>query len=293
MNNRNPIWGLFIVAVAAVWLLANSGNLPPTLIDFMGRSLPILLIFVGLLLLLARRLRYGAPVAALLSLTVLGGVAFAGLNQQSGVIRTDYTEPFRFDVVSGVNRLQILVTALNTDIEILPTVGEQAVVGSFVGSSESLASVNFQIIDGVGIFTLAETRRNAIPQFDQIGRGKISLLIPPGVAVEELRISVESGALLINIDQMPVTTANLLTKQGDVTVRFANSIGLIADIDAANGAVTVSVPNGLVAQMNISGARPTFDENVYILDVNNRLVPRSGGQPQAQLNIRGRVVTVQ
>src|SRR5260221_1898147 len=78
-NRLDVLWPFVIIAAAALWILRIVGPLPPIVGDLVGRSWPVALIALGLILLLGRRVPFGNVFAVGLSVilvVVLSSLAY-------------------------------------------------------------------------------------------------------------------------------------------------------------------------------------------------------------------------
>jgi hypothetical protein len=289
MNRLSVIWPLLLLLTSGLWFFQALDALPDSVNDLLQRGAPALLVVVGLMMLLGRRLRFGNLVAILLTIALLVGVVGVAYSRQQGVLRADYIAPFETLVQGATTTLNVRLTLRQTEIEIRPAVpGDRTIRGDYTGAFESQIIADYQVEGTTGTFTLTETPRNSIPALTLVGRGKLTLFLPAGVNIGELMIKSEYGDLTLDSSTNPINALNIDLASGSITAAFADVSGLIGDLRTATGAITVTIPPNLVAQIGLRGGGagdPQYDQNRFTLDINRRLVSRTGEQPQVQLNL--------
>jgi hypothetical protein len=292
----NLVWAVLIIAVAAFLLAQGVGALPPAAIDIVNRSLPAVLIAIGLFLLLGRRSSVGNIMAVALPVMITAGVVAFAYSRQSTEVREDYTEPISQLIAPEVTNLVIDVDLLLTSIEVTPELTSRTINGEFVGSIESLTTADYTVDGNTGTLRVRETNRNAIPALSNIGRGRFVLRIPTTVTVDQLTVRGRDGLLTVDAFGLDLRNMTINLDAGAVTVTMPNQTGVIGQIRTGNGDVSVSVPTTIPAQITLRGAgagSPRFSDALYIFSVGNILIPRTG-DPQLQLSIEANgVITVQ
>jgi hypothetical protein len=283
------LWPILIVLVAGLWFFQALNALSPAIVDLMVRALPALLVVVGLMLFLGRRVRFGNSLAFLITIALLAGVITAAYAKQSSIPRQDYlAAPIAQLLEPTTLTLNMTITARLTEIEVTRAVaGDRTIRAQFVGSFESDLVPIYTVADGVGTFTLEERARNSIPALTQIGSGKLSLILPAGVTVEQFTLTSTGGSVTFDSTDTLIKRLNIAIPSGDLQVIVANQSGLIGDLKTGSGAVTLTVPPTIAAELTLRGAganAPTYDQNLYTLSKDNVLVPKTGGA-QIQLSI--------
>ncbi|MEP7289884.1 MAG: hypothetical protein ABI947_29415 [Chloroflexota bacterium] len=207
------VWPLFVLALAALWLLQSLGLWPSALTDLVSRVWPGLLIAVGLMLLIGRRVRFGNLLALVLCTAVIGGIAVAGFNQQASRVRTDNRKVFTQVIEPQITTVNIVVNTLNTQLTVIPDTSA-TINAEFTGSRDSRITSDFQVDGATGTFTLVETQTSTFPSLEGLGRGTLKVTLPTGITVKQVSVSVIGSSGDITFD--PTGTA--LT---DVTVAMA------------------------------------------------------------------------
>jgi hypothetical protein len=288
------IWPLLLAGAAIVWLLGAMGALPAVALDLIRRGWPALLISLGLLLLLGRRVRFGSALAIILSAGLVAGVMLYAYNQQRGQYREDYREPVDVAIAPEVATISADLSLLQTDVEIRAAPdGDRAIRGEFVGSLESLVSVDFSADGDAGTLTLRETARNPVPLLERVGRGRLVLSVPSDVVFEAITVSAGQSGATLDLSAASVRRLSVALQSGNIDVRFGAEPGLIGDLRTGAGDAAVTIPPDVPAEIALrrEGA-VAFDEDLYTRRIDNVLVPRAAAQMQITIDAPG-TVTVQ
>ncbi len=290
------VWPLLIIVAAAVWLVQAMAALPAAIGDLIVRAWPILLVLVGLMLLLGRRVRFGNLIAIVVSAALVGGVVTAAYSQQSGKVRTENQKAFNQAIDSAVTNVKIDLTTLITEVQIVPDAAS-AITGEFAGSRESTVTNDYQVDGKVGTFTLVEQQSNAIPSLDAVGKGKLTLHVPQGLTLDQIKVTGREGDISLDISTTAVKNLLLATGSGNISVKLPDKSGLIGDIKTGSGSVVVTMPKTIAANITLRGAgagNVEYNAADYVLDVNRVLISKRAAEPQMQITIdAGGKVTVQ
>jgi hypothetical protein len=271
------LWGVLAVVAGALWLGLTLGVFPPGLADVIVRGgLPAVLIAVGLGALLRGRLPFSGAIALVLTGAVVVNVALVAYSSRAGEARTDQRVPVNVPLDADVTLVTIDLGTLATDVQITldETVG-RAVVGEFVGSTESLLTADVQAAGALATLTLREVQPNAIQRLEAVGRGVLTLRVPAGVGLD-LALQAAQGTVVLNLDGAQLERLNLDLLRGDAIVTLpsyqpqsasqadapANGTLIVRD-----GGITISVPDDVGARFELdragSALLPQYDERVY------------------------------
>jgi hypothetical protein len=281
------VWPILIILVAIGWFMHIFGVLPAATTDIIGRSWPAILVALGLMLLLGRRVRYGNLAAFIVSIVLVGGMVSVAYSQQAGKLRTENQKVLNQPIEAQTTSLKIVVTTLTTLIEITP--GDQtAIVGEFMGSKESKLAADYQTDGTVGTFTVTESQSNTVPSLDAIGKGKLTIKLPTNVIVEEVTITGREGDTTFDASTANIKNLNLSIGAGNVTVRLPDQSGVIANIKTGRGDATVVVPANIAANVTLRGSAANsaqYNQADYILDIQKVLNSRRASAPQQQITV--------
>jgi hypothetical protein len=285
-RRTNLLWGLIVLVIALVVVAQALGLLPVAIYDIVVRSWPVLLVIVGLSLLLRGRVPVSNLIAVIVSLILVGGIAVYAYSSRAQERRTDNTQPISQPLGEGLGLLRVRVNTLGTDVEILRAVNAAAIEGSFVGSTESVIDLTYEEPgDGSATFTLRETRPNSIPMLAALGRGHLSLEVPPDIPVDIELIGADGEATL-NLRETALERLNLDLARGNALVVMPNYKPILAQdgspqgtLAVRSGDITVVVPSTVAARLDLdrggSGIDPEYDPNAYNFLFNRLLEARA------------------
>lgn len=282
------VWPLLLVGAAVFWLATLLGGFSTITTDLIGRLWPAVLILVGLLLLIGKRLPAGNLIA--LGLTVISATAITltAYNRESGVVRADYIEPLEYALLPEVGTVQVNITLRRAAVEIraAPT-GSRTITGAFSGARESLFTPEFRVEGNTARLTLRETARSGFPALQEVGKATFTLFLPPEV-IAELTLSNAEGEISVNTTELSLQRLTLTAGNGGIVAVLGAHTGLIGDLRAPRGAVTVTLPPGFPVEITPrggGGGSPRFDEARFTRRIDGVLIPRDAAAPQMQLGI--------
>jgi len=271
-RNRRFFWPLLVIALGAVALAQALGAFPPTVADLINRAWPIVLVIAGLALLLGQAGPLGrfAPLIAVIAGAALLGVIVAlAYTTRAATERTDNTVQITQPLEGPVDLLRVVVRSLDTTVEISPRVPDEqrVITAEFIGSAESVIASDFATgEEGVTTFTLEETRPNAIPALETIGRGRLRIELPLGVPVA-LDFTNGSGTVSLNLLGLDVRRLDVIMQEGDLLLSLPkSSFDRPGEIYLARGDVSVFVPEDIGLAVMADGAVPRFAEGEYLFD---------------------------
>ncbi len=285
-RRTNLLWGLALLAAAAVAMARALGVLPEPIYDLLARTWPALLVLAGLSIVLRPRVIFGSGVALLITLVLVGGVAALAFSTRATQIREDYREPVEQTVSGNVTLLRVRIRTLATDIELLRRVGAERVIsGEFVGSAESRVEIIYNEGAVDADFSLMEEQANPLPMLENIGRGTLRLEFPA-----ELPLDIElvglNGSATLNMSGLAVERMNLDLQTGNalVTLPVYDPLGSGPDdplgtLAVRDGDITLFIDPQIAARLELnrggSGIDPLFDPIVYNYLVGDVLEARS------------------
>ncbi|MBZ0280109.1 MAG: hypothetical protein K8L97_05175 [Anaerolineae bacterium] len=275
-RQTNFIWGLVALGVGLIVLLRALDVLPAGMYDLALRAWPALLVLFGLGTLLRNRIPLGNLIALIVSVALVGGLAASAYSSRATQERSDYQEVIAQPIDSGITLLRVSVNTLGTDVEIVRSLASGTVSGQFSGSSESLLVASYnELGDGTADLAVTESRTSTFPMLESIGRGRLLLELPAGVALDVSFVGQE-GTVSLNMDGLALERLNMDLVKGNAAVSLPNYRPLGSAPDATLGAlvvregsVTLIVPTTVAARFTLnrggSGLRPDFDSTVYNL----------------------------
>lgn len=270
-GRRNILWGLTAAAIAVTLILRAFGVIPDGLYDVLVRSLPALLIFIGLAVLLRDRMPFGGVVALAVTLAVAFNVGLIAYSTRSGQYREDNRIPLAQAISGDVNLLRVEANLLTTDVNIL-LADPQSIGGEFVGSLESTLAVEY-VEDGQGgaVLTLNERISEQFPFLDRVGRGRVDIALPADLAVDVL-LNVQQGTGTLDFGNINLERLNVNLQQGDLRLVLPEYAAQSPDVNGngnlniQSGSLTVFIPQEVAVRLEFpsgSGGEPEVDETVY------------------------------
>jgi hypothetical protein len=270
--NRNFFWPALLIGLGALLLALALDAFPPTVADLIRRAWPALLVLIGLTVLLDQigAVRRFAPLIALVlvagGLAVLLNMAYAN---RAGTLRNENVVRFAQPLDETVQSLHVIVRGLETSVEISPTIPDQQAILSaeFQGSTESVVEPQFEVgADGVATFSLVETRPDAIPALETMGRGQMRLELPLGMPIV-LDFTNDNGIVSLNLLGLQVTRLDVVMSEGDLLLSLpTTALERRAEVFVSRGDVTVFVPDSIGLQVTTNGKTPQFAEGTYLVD---------------------------
>lgn len=295
-TKSNLLWGVILVTISAMLLLNALGEVPEGIYDLFERGLPVVLIFAGLSLLLAKRI----PMSDLVSLGICGaivaGIAFVAYDKRSSEMRDDNHVIIAETVPSSVPLLIVNVNTLSTDVEIragdTPTDG---ITGDFFGSTENEVTVSLDYEEGAdrATFTFREERGNDFPLLEAVGRGRLTLFLPPDMPIA-FAFDGGDGTALFDMGNIALERFNVEVGSGDTVVTLPEYAPLAPNAAIQPGTITVGDGNmDIIVPQNIgmrfelnrggSGIDPRYPEQNYLFLVGDVLEARDFEDAEIQL----------
>lgn len=246
-RRTNILWGVILLALAVVLLLRTLGTFPAGLDDLITRAWPGLLVLVGLVLLLRGRVALGGLLAILLSGGLIAGVAYAAFSIREGEQRDDQIVEITEPIAEDAGLLALNFTVLQTEIDIRAGEGS-TLTGEFVGSAESEITFECDSAANVTECTLVETKSDEFPVLEDVGRGTLTLRVPPETPLA-LAFSGEAGSATFDLSSTELERVSLELDAGDMLLTLPDyapqspsSLERSGEIIVRNGDLSVLVP---------------------------------------------------
>jgi hypothetical protein len=294
---------LILIFLGGVFLLQNTGYLPPNFWVNLWRLWPVILVLVGIELLLANRIPWLVLAGLAAVVLVLGAAVtnsgFATAPAAGNVSRTD-----RKDL--GSARLAAVTVRFDAgQLNIGPLeqpTPQQLAVMTYEGPANLLPQVNYSVTGDLGRLEYLSNERGGpgfIPFVD--GRSsapRIDLNLNPNVPITTL--SLKSGATDARLDLSALRLSDLDVSVGAAStwVRLPQAAGM-TNVRIAGGAstITLEVPQGVAAQIRHRGGLstvsidqsrfPSAGEGVY------RSPDYNTAQNKVDVNLETGVTTIQ
>lgn len=259
---ENIALGVVAMLVPLGFLLHNLNALQAGYADILLRAWPAVLIFLGLVIALRYRMRFGSWLALIGSVVLVAALASFAYSSRVDALRDEQqllvtvpnSEDNSLNAISPtITTLIVDVSSLDTDVSIgLNSTAERSISVDFKGSLNSDIDLSYSEDGAIAVFVLEENQASEFPRLEDIGRGNLSLGIPPNIAVlvrfegasgttnfdmaalnlEELTISLAEGNAIVSLPSyQPVSPTvaggNLWhLENGDLLVRVPDDLGL-------------------------------------------------------------------
>ncbi len=284
-RRTNLLWGLIALG-SGVFAVANAlGYIPAGILDIALRSLPALLIAVGLSFILRDRV----PLSSIFSLAAAGAlvvvVVSSAYSARVDQVRTDKRIDIDQPIDVQIALLRIRLETNATDVELLTASdGSRRAAGEFVGSAASDIEVIYTAEGNAAALTLRERGMDSIPPFDALGRGTLRLELPPALPLD-IDFVGDNGAVTFNLSGASLERLNLTAARGNVVVTLPDYAPQLSARGESLGAITVGsgdltlfVPASVAGRFELnrggSGIEPVYDANAYLYLVGDVLEAR-------------------
>lgn len=274
-RRTNFLWGAVFLAIAAFVLAYALGYVPPGVWDLALRAAPALLILAGLSMLLRGRIPLGGLLSVVLTLILVAGVAVTAFNQRAGQQREENVIQIAQALDPNVNLLRVRLESLATDVEIAPSADPSSgVTGAFTGSSESEVDVSFSLgADNSATLTISETQPAGFPRLERVGRGTLTLELPPGLPLD-IELVGQDGDTILNLDGLDLERLNANVAQGNLAATLPDYQPVLlgaseagGSLTAGNGSLTLILPQTIPARLQLnrggSGIDPVYDPTLF------------------------------
>ncbi|MBC7814889.1 MAG: hypothetical protein H7175_27275, partial [Burkholderiales bacterium] len=201
-------------------------------------------------------------------------VAVYAFSSRANEQRQELSQPFTQALPAGISLLRVRVQTGTAQVDLLPSLQAQAVSGEFLGSRQSGVDIDYvEEADGSATLTLHEAQAGAFPMLEALGRGALRVELPTGVPLDVELLGTDGGANL-NMAGLAVERMTVNLQRGNVLVTlpvydplFSQAEDTLGTIAALNGDITVVVPDGLAARLDLeregSGIEPEYNPSLY------------------------------
>jgi len=269
VNRRFLYWGIFLVAVGGVIVLADLRAVDTATLTDTLRLWPLAVIAIGLSLVL-RRTRLSVPgllvAAALPGLVVGGALAVAprfvgdcGARGESGSVASrqgTFDGPATVSVRSGCGSLNVNTT---------PGSGWQLTAGNTTGrtprvrSSPSSLSIDATIDDGWRFLdagrdawdlTLPTSNLDGLSLVVLAGHAGIDL---PGAQIGRLALTVNAAEMVVDASAASVADLSAAVNVGSLSIRLPSAGDLVGSLRVGAGEIQICAPAGLGLRVTSNG----------------------------------------
>jgi cell wall-active antibiotic response 4TMS protein YvqF len=260
---------LILIFLGAVFLLQNTGYLPPNFWLNLWKLWPLVLVLVGIELLLAHRVPWLALAGLAAVVLVLGSITMGmGITPGSGPTSTAASTSTQTDL-GGANQAAVTVRFGAGQLDLGPI--EQP-------SQNALASMTYQgppqlapkprytlVSGGVGQLEYQSTAREG-PPFVPFVNGqnadaaRMQLNLAPTVPIASLNVQTGATDARLDLSSLRVATLDMSIGAATAWVRFPEAAGLTTGhISGGASTITLEVPQGVAAQIQHHGGLSTLN----------------------------------
>ncbi|MEO0598345.1 MAG: PspC domain-containing protein, partial [Chloroflexota bacterium] len=284
---QNIAFGLAVLFVPVAFVLRDFDLLQAGAIDIVLRSLPAVIIFFGLMILLRYRVRFGSWIALIISVGLVAGLVNFAITSRVDVVSEDNTVELvipnqadhdQVSISDNVTTLLIDVRTLDTDIRVsVGAPNSRTITGTFTGSNNSEIDPQYGEDGDIASFSIIETQASDFPALQDIGRATLNLELPPNIALGLTFNGQRARTTSFDMGEINLERLNITLNEGDVFVRLPayqpQSPTIITDGSGVwtvrDGNLRVAVPDELGVRFALARAgnnEPSnFDNLVYQL----------------------------
>jgi len=259
---------LVLIFIGCVFLLQNTGYLPPNAWQNMWRLWPMILVLAGLELLLAHRVP-GLVLASLATLVLVAG-AFAtsltlGQTPASGAVtRTVPTD------LGGATQATVTIRFGAGELNIGPLVQpgpDQLAVMTYAGPAELAPQPSYSpTAGGVGRLDYQTTDARAGPRFPPFFGSRdtetmrMDVNLAPNVPIASLQVQTGATNAHLDLSNLNVNSTDISVGAASAWIRLPEAAGkTTTHISSGAATITLEIPQRVAAQVRHSGGLSTLD----------------------------------
>jgi hypothetical protein len=297
------VWPLILIFLGGVFLLQNTGYLPPNFWVNLWRLWPVVLVLIGVELLLAHRVPWLVLVALAVVVLVAGAV---GINWgMPGSTDTTITASSQTDL-GGATQAAVTVRfgagTLNLGPILQPQPGQLASM-TYQGPPQLAPQPRYTVSNvGVGQLEYQSTPKGGagfLPFVDgRADAAQMDLTLAPNVPITSLTVQTGATAARLDLSSLHVSALDMSIGAATTWLRMPEAGGLTtAHISGGASSLTVEIPPGVAAQIQMRGGLSTLsvDQSRFpqVSDNLYRSPDYETATNKVDLNIETGVTTIQ
>jgi hypothetical protein len=263
---------LLLIFLGVVFLLQNTGYLPPNFWVNLWRLWPLVLVLVGIELLLSQRVPWLALAGLAVVALVLGSLAIntslpALGRGPAGTATTTTTAQTNLD---GANQAAVSVRFGAGQLNVGSIDNAQAnalATMSYSGPARLAPEPRYVLSSGgVGQLDYVSSGRPGPGGFFPLGGSdgsdgsRMDLNLAPGVPITALNVQTGAAEAHLDLSQLRVSTLDMSVGAASAWVRFPAAAGLTtAHISGGASTLTLEIPDGVAAQIQHQGGLSTLN----------------------------------
>ncbi len=260
------VWPLILIFLGGVFLLQNTGYLPPNFWINLWRLWPVVLVLIGVELLLAHRVPW-LILVGLAAVVLIGGavginMGMPGSTTESSISTTSQTN------LEGATQAAVTVRFGAGTLNLGPLLQPQ---------SDQLASMSYQgpqqmapqpryTVSNVGVGQLEyQNSAHGAPGFVPFVDGRadaahMDLTLSPAVPITSLTVQTGATEARLDLSSLRVSAVDLSIGAATTWLRFPQAAGLTtAHISGGASTLTLEIPQGVAAQIQLRGGLSTVN----------------------------------
>jgi hypothetical protein len=258
---------LVLIFIGTVFLLQNTGYLPPNTWQNLWRLWPVILVLAGIELLLGNRAPW--PVVALLgALVLVGGTVAMGLSMAPSVA-TNAVERSTSTALGGATQATVTLRFGAGELNVGPLVSpgpDQLAVMDYTGPAELTPEPRYSpTVGGTGRLEYQLNTRSRAPSFIPFVGGRSDALhmdvnLNPTVPIAALNVQMGATDAHLDLSNLKVASMDISLGAASAWLRVPQAAGsTTAHISGGAATITIEIPQGVGAQIHHSGGLETVD----------------------------------
>jgi hypothetical protein len=295
---------LILIFLGAVFLLQNTGYLPPNFWMNLWRLWPLVLVLVGIELLLAHRVSWVALAGVAAVALVLGAFATNTSMPTLGGNAQPVTNTAQTDL-QGANQAAVTVRFGAGQLVVGPLERPQPnalAVMNYQGPPQMAPQPRYTPVNGgIGQLEYQSSGRDG-PSFLPFANGstdpaRMELDLSPNVPISALNIQTGATDARLDLSNLKIGTLDMSIGAASSFVRFPEAGGpMTGHISGGASNITLEIPQGVAAQIQHHGGLTTLNVDQSRFPQVNEVTFRSPDYDTAQnkvdLNIETGVTTI-
>jgi hypothetical protein len=260
------VWPLILIFIGGVFLLENTGYLPPNFWVNLWRLWPVVLVLIGVELLLAHRVPWLALVGLAATVLIVGAVGVnmgtPGPTEPQGVSSTTQTN------LDGATQAAVTVRfgagSLNLGPILQPQPNQLASM-TYQGPPQLAPQPKYSVSSsGVGQLEYQSGSRGD-PGFMPFADGRsdavqVDLTLSPNVPITSLNVQTGATQAHLDLSNLQVGALDMSIGAATAWLRFPQAAGLTtAHISGGASTLSIEIPQGVAAQIQLRGGLSTVN----------------------------------
>jgi len=256
---------LILIFLGGIFLLQNTGYLPPNFWLNLWRLWPVVLVLIGVELLLAHRVPW-LILVGLAAVVLVGGaiginMGMPGSTTDTGISTTNQTS------LNGATQAAVTVrfgAGTLTLGPILQPQSDQLASMTYQGPQQLAPQPRYTVSNvGVGQLEYQSTPRGA-PSFVPFAEGRadaaqMDLTLSPNVPITSLTVQTGATDARLDLSSLRVSALDMSIGAATTWLRLPQAGQTTAHISGGASTLTIEIPQGVAAQIQLRGGLSTVN----------------------------------